>query len=60
MKMPPINIGLHWQGRKASLPMTPPLTPEVFASTNHAVTDEPVSFGQAYTERVVLLYVGRM
>jgi hypothetical protein len=52
------DIGLHWQGRKASMPMTPPMTPEVVAFDAGSHTDEPVSYDQE--ERVVLLYVGRM
>lgn len=51
------DMGLHWQGRKASMPMTPPMTPEVVAfGAEH--TDEPASYD--LEERVVLLYVGRM
>ena len=58
----PVDIGLHWQGRKASMPMTPPLTPEVYAqgSGGHAAQtiEEPETLH--LDERVVLLYVGRM
>lgn len=47
------------------MPMTPPMTPEVYAQGGdqaHTVetTDEPESFYCGFTERVVLLYVGRM
>lgn len=48
--------GLHWQGRKASMPLTPPMTPEVVAFG--AQSDQPTSYD--FEERVVLLYVGRM
>jgi len=51
-----LDTGLHWQGRKASIPLTPPMTPEVFAFG--AQSDEPQSYD--LEERVVLLYVGRM
>jgi hypothetical protein len=56
------DAGLHWQGRKVSMPMTPPMTPEVvaFTSANSAggLSEEPSSYG--LEQRVVLLYVGRM
>jgi hypothetical protein len=51
-----LDTGLHWQGRKASMPLTPPMTPEVVAFMAH--TDEPISYD--LEERVVVLYVGRM
>jgi hypothetical protein len=52
------DIGLHWQGRKASMPMTPPMTPEVVAFEADFQSEEPASYD--LEERVVLLYVGRM
>ena len=51
-----LDTGLHWQGRKASMPLTPPMTPEVVAFGAHS--DEPTSYD--LEERVVVLYVGRM
>lgn len=51
-----LDTGLHWQGRKASMPLTPPMTPEVLAFGTQS--DEPASYG--LEERVVVLYVGRM
>jgi hypothetical protein len=51
-----LDTGLHWQGRKASMPLTPPMTPEVVAFGAHS--DEPISYD--LEERVVVLYVGRM
>jgi hypothetical protein len=51
-----LDTGLHWQGRKASMPLTPPMTPEVVAFGTHV--DEPMSYD--LEERVVVLYVGRM
>jgi hypothetical protein len=51
-----LDTGLHWQGRKASMPLTPPMTPEVVAFG--AQSDEPISYD--LEERVVVLYVGRM
>ena len=51
-----LDSGLHWQGRKASMPLTPPMTPEVVAFGAHS--DEPMSYD--LEERVVVLYVGRM
>ena len=51
-----LDTGLHWQGRKASMPLTPPMTPEVVAFGAHS--DEPISYD--FEERVVVLYVGRM
>lgn len=51
-----LDTGLHWQGRKASMPLTPPMTPEVVAFGAHS--DEPMSYD--LEERVVVLYVGRM
>lgn len=67
-KLKPIDTGLHWQGRKASMPMTPPMTPEVVAFSAPAEglgsgaggVDEPTSYDHELEERVVLLYVGRM
>lgn len=58
----PVDIGMHWQGRKASMPMTPPMTPEVYAQVNHTVetVEEPQSIDHGLPERVVLLYVGRV
>jgi hypothetical protein len=56
VKVQPIDTGLHWQGRKTSMPMTPPMTPEVVAFSPPA--EEPASYN--LPERVVLLYVGRM
>lgn len=58
----PVDVGMHWQGRKASLPMTPPMTPEVYAQGDHTsdTVDEPEAIGSDFIERVVLLYVGRM
>lgn len=38
--------------------MTPPMTPEVYASQFAQTVDEPASID--LDERVVLLYVGRM
>jgi hypothetical protein len=58
-KVQPVDTGLHWQGRKASLPMTPPMTPEVIAF-NGPPSRESSSYGYRLDERVVLLYVGRM
>lgn len=62
MSKHPIDTGVHWQGRKASMPMTPPMTPEVYAQGDHIVEtlEEPVSIDHGFPERVVLLYVGRM
>jgi hypothetical protein len=51
-----LDTGLYWQGRKASMPLTPPMTPEVVAFGAHS--DEPMSYD--LEERVVVLYVGRM
>jgi hypothetical protein len=51
-----LDTGLHWQGRKASMPLTPPMTPEVVAFG--VSSDEPTSYD--LDERVVVLYVGRM
>ena len=56
IKQQTLDTGLHWQGRKASMPLTPPMTPEVVAFG--AQSDEPTSYD--LEERVVVLYVGRM
>lgn len=58
----PVDIGMHWQGRKASMPITPPMTPEVYAQDPNTfeTVDEPNSIDHGLSERVVLLYVGRM
>lgn len=56
-----IDAGTHWQGRKASLglPMTPPMTPEVYAAGGVVAEPQP-AIEETLAERVVLLYVGRM
>lgn len=60
------EAGTHWQGRKASMPLTPPLTPW----TGPVDTPTPLNSGNTYVpsppssstlpSRVVLLYVGRI
>ncbi|ORY20791.1 hypothetical protein BCR39DRAFT_554814 [Naematelia encephala] len=49
-----VDAGVHYQGRRASMPLTPPASPWVAAT-------EPVSsIPPTLPERVVLLYVGRI
>jgi hypothetical protein len=69
-------IGIHYQGRKASLPLTPPQSPEVFAEegdTSVPSIDEVLQHGDESSsddehtidldglpKRVVILFLGRM
>ena len=56
------DVGVHHTGRKASLPITPPETPEMVAVD--AKDGEDVKLSKEIhsnpPSRVVLLYVGRM
>lgn len=71
-----IDMGVHYQGRKASLPLTPPESPAVGPGEGEESVEEVISLSpvvhalesiseQEHTDsslpkRVVLLYVGRM
>jgi glycosyltransferase involved in cell wall biosynthesis len=50
------EVGTHWRGRQASLPLTPPLTPWT-GPVDQITTPPPAS---QLPTRVVLLYVGRI
>jgi hypothetical protein len=54
-----MDMGVNHQGRKASLPLTPPMSPWVSAVQSEVFAEpEPMTLG--LPERVVLLYVGRV
>lgn len=52
-----LDMGVNHQGRKVSLPLTPPASPWV-APVQGEVYGEPDAM--TLSQRVVLLYVGRM
>ena len=56
----PMDMGLNHQGRKVSLPLTPPASPWVKAAGEVVGEPEPLDMGGEPAPRVVLLYVGRM
>lgn len=58
---PSVDAGMHWQGRKASLPLTPPLTPWTGPIDSIPPTGPaPAATSPILPSRVVLLYVGRV